>query len=57
MDNNDVLGRLATDFERAQASADAGAAEYLALEAENERLQHLLALALAGWALTLGGNK
>lgn len=57
VENNDVLGQLATNFEYARAAADAGAAEYLALEAENESLRHLLTLAVAGWALTLGGNQ
>ena len=52
-----ALGRMADNFEDARAAADAAAGEWLEVEAENERLKLLLALALRGWASSLGGSE
>lgn len=55
MDDLAALGRMADSFEDARAAADAAAAGWLEVEAENERLKLLLALALMGWASSSGG--
>lgn len=57
MDDYAALGRMADSFEDARAAADAAAAEWLEIEAENERLKLLLALALRGWAASSGGSE
>ena len=55
VDDLAALGRMADNFEDARAAADAAAAGWLEVEAENERLKLLLALALMGWASSSGG--
>ena len=57
MDDLAALGRMADNFEGARAAADAAAGEWLEVEAENERLKLLLALALRGWASSSGGSE
>lgn len=57
VDDLAALGRMADNFESARAAADAAAGEWLEVEAENERLKLLLALALRGWASSLGGSE